>query len=187
MAGSAHRSSRTHSMRIAYCGMLCALSVVLMLTGGLIPIMTYVSPLAAGVLLLPILLDFGAKSAWTAWGATALIVLMLGVDKEAAFFYLFLGYYPVLKWRIDRLPSKPVRLCIKAAIFASALAVMYSLLAFLLHMEAVLADFAELGQVMTAVFFVLMVVCLLMYDRLLLPLMYLYDKKLRPRFKFLNR
>ena len=48
-------TARIQTMRVAFCGMMCALSVVLMLMGGLIPVMLYVAPLLAGILLLPVL------------------------------------------------------------------------------------------------------------------------------------
>ena len=187
MADSKRLSARAQSMRIAFCGMMCALSVVLMLTGGLIPVMTYVSPLFAGILLLPLMLEFGRKYAWTAYAATALIVLLLGMDKEAAFFYLFLGYYPLLKWEIEKLPKKPLRQALKLALFTIAMAAMYCILAFLLHLEAVTADFQEMGRVWTILFFVMMDVCMLLYDRLLMPLVILYANRIKPKLKFLKR
>ena len=181
MSSSRRGESHHQSTRMALSGMLVALSVVLMLTGGLIPVMTYVSPLLAGLLLLPLLLEFGAATAWTAWGAAALVVLLLGIDREAAFFYLFFGYYPIIKWRLDKLRGKGLRLLCKSALFAVSAGVMYALLAFVIRLDAVLADFGEMGVWMTAAFFALLVVCMLLYDRLLFPLLMLYDTKLRPR------
>ena len=128
MAGSNRTDSRRQSSKIAFCGMMVALSIALMLTGGLIPIATYCAPLMSGVLLLPIFLEYGKKTALTAYIATSLIVLILGVDKEAAFFYIFLGYYPVIKWNLDKLKSKPLRICIKLIIFNVAVFAMYAVL-----------------------------------------------------------
>ena len=186
MARSNHSSARKQSLRIAVCGMLVALSVVLMLTGGVFPLMTYVSPLLSSVLLLPLLLDFGKKSAWTAFLAAALIVLLLGADKEAAFFYLFLGYYPLLKPEIDRIKNRAVRFAVKLSLFSVALCAMYAILMFLLHLEAVTQDFAEMGTLLTAFFLVMLDICLLLYDRMLVALAFLYLKKVRPHFRFLN-
>ena len=89
-----------------------------MLTGGLVPIATYCAPMLSGVLLLPILLEYGRKDRVDGvYLATALIVLTLGVDKEAAFFYIFLGYYPIIKWSIDKLHQKPMRVILKLLLF----------------------------------------------------------------------
>lgn len=183
--GTKRMDARKQSARIAFCGMISALSAVLMLSGGLIPVMTYVSPLIAGVLLMPVLVDYGRKYAWTVWLSTALIVLLIDADKEAAFFYLFVGCYPVLKWDIDRLQKKRLAFPIKLLFFSGSLAAMYAILAFLLRLDAVLADFAELGLALTVLFFVLMVAVLMMYDRLLIRLLILYANKLRPRLKSL--
>ena len=183
MPDSRRQSTHRQSTRIALSGMLVALSVVLMLTGSLIPVMTYVSPLLAGLLLLPLLLEFGAPTAWTAWGAAALIVLLLGLDREAAFFYLFFGYYPILKWRIERLHGKGRKLLCKLGLFTVSTAAMYALLAFVIRLAAVLSEFGEMGTWMTVAFFILLIICLMLYDYLLFPALMLYDKKLRPRLK----
>lgn len=187
MAGQNRSVSRKQSSRIAFCGMMVALSVALMLTGGLIPIATYCAPMISGVLMLPILLEYGKKTAWTGYIATALIVLILGIDKEAAFFYIFLGYYPIMKWNIDKLRQKPLRIVLKLLLFNGAVVAMYAVLGFVLHMDAVVEEFTEMGTWMLAAFVVLMDVCLFLYDRLLVPMTVLYINKLRPRLHFLIR
>lgn len=187
MAGQNRSGSRKQSSKIAFCGMMVALSVALMLMGGLIPIATYCAPMLSGVLLLPIMLEYGRKTAWTAYIATALIVLTLGVDKEAAFFYIFLGYYPIIKWNIDQLKKKPVRLALKLAVFNAAILLMYAVLGFVLHMDAVVEEFTEMGAWMLVLFMLLMNFCMLLYDRLLVPLTVIYVNKLRPRLRFLIR
>ena len=187
MAGQNRSGSRKQSTMVAFCGMMVSLSVALMLTGGVIPIATYCAPMLGSVLLLPIMLEYGRKTAWTAYIATALIVLTLGVDKEAAFFYIFLGYYPIIKWDIDKQKKKPIRLVLKLLVFNVSIVAMYAVLGFVLHMDAVVSAFAEMGAWLLAVFVVLMNVCLLLYDRLLLPLTVLYANKLRPRLRFLSQ
>ena len=177
MAGQNRSASRKQSGKIAFCGMMVALSVALMLTGGLIPIATYCAPMISGVLLLPILLEYGKKTAWMGYLATALIVLILGIDKEAAFFYIFLGYYPIIKWSIDKLHQKPMRVILKLLLFNGAVVAMY----------AVVEEFTEMGMWMLAAFIILLDICLFMYDRLLVPMTVLYANKLRPRLRFLIR
>lgn len=177
------RSAHRKSTAMAYSSMAAALSVVILLSGGLIPIMTYISPLFAGVLLLPVLAEFGKKYAWTCYLASALIVLMLGVDKEAAFFYLFFGYYPIVKWQLDRIRRKGLSLLVKTLLFALSAGVMYALMGYVLGMQAILNDFGEMGTVMTALFFATLVVCMLLYDKLLFPLLLIYDRKLKPKLR----
>lgn len=187
MARTRRGESRRQSAKIAFCGMMIALSVALMLSGGLIPIATYCAPMAAGLLLLPILLEYGKGTAWTAFAASALLFLILDADKEAAFFYLFLGYYPIVKWELNRIQKKPLRVAVKLALFTLATVLMYALMGLLMGMNAVMAEFYEMGTVMLAVFIVVFNVCMLLYDRVIAPIAVLYVKKLRPRLSFLTR
>ena len=85
------------SIKIAFCGIAVGLSIVFMLLGGLIPAAVYAVPLLCGLVLLPVSIEFGKPTACATFAATALLALMLDFDKEAAFFYLFIGYYPIIK------------------------------------------------------------------------------------------
>lgn len=178
--------SRRQSSKIAFCGLMVALSVALMLTGGLIPIATYCAPMASAVLLLPVLLEYGKKAALTAYAAVSLIVLMLGIDKEAAFFYVFLGYYPILKWEIDRIKNRRLHLPCKLLVFNAAIVLMYVTLGLLMNMTAIVEEFTQMGTILLSAFTVMLNACLLLYDRLMLPMVYLYVSKLKPRIKFIR-
>jgi len=185
MANNRSRS-RKESRKIAFCGLMVALSVALMLSGGLIPIATYCAPMACGLLLLPILLESGKKSAWTAYIAVSLITLLLSTDKEAAFFYLFLGHYPLLKWEIERIKNKVLRLPCKLLFFNSSIIAMYLILGFLLNMQALVQEFTQMGTMLLIVFLIMLNACMLLYDRLLFPMIYLYVNKIKPRLRFLH-
>ena len=181
------RSSRQASIKMAFCGLMTALSVTVMLAGGLIPIATYCVPLIAGLFLLPVLLEFGPKTAWTMFAATSLVCLLTGIDKEAAFFYVFLGSYPIVKWNLDKVFKKQIiRVMVKLLLFTVSITVMYVLMGLLLNVTAVIAEFQEMGTVLTIIFVIFFDLCMLMYDRLLLPLVILYAKRLRPRLRFLR-
>ena len=176
-------SAHIESARIAMCGMVVALSVVLMLTSSIIPVMTYAAPLLCGVLLIPVMLEYDRKTAWTVFAASALLTLILGFDKELAFFYLFFGYYPIIKWRIERLRSRPWKLALKLAVFSVSLILMYVLLGFVIGFGAVMADFEDMGKIMAVAFFLMMLLCLMLFDRLLTPLSIVYVTRFQPKLK----
>ena len=120
------------------------------------------------------------------FAAVSLITLLIGIDKEAAFFYLFLGYYPILKWEIERIKNKPVRLIAKLAVFNVSIIVMYTVLGVLLNMDALIEEFTQMGWWLLSAFMVLLNVCLLLYDRLLVPMVFLYVNRIRPKLRFLR-
>ena len=74
----------TSSRRIAVSGMMVALGAAVMLLGGVIPIATFCCPAIAGLALIPLVFDCGWAYALSAYGAIALLSLMLCPDKEAA-------------------------------------------------------------------------------------------------------
>lgn len=90
----------------AVCGLMTALSVVLMMLTTLIPVFMYVIPIVTGLLVL-----FVAEVSDKKWGvgvyfATSLLSLLLITDKEAALTYaLFFGYYPLIKDVMEKLPK----------------------------------------------------------------------------------
>lgn len=171
---------------IALCGVLTGLGVAVMLTGGLIPVMIYCSPLIAGLLLIPVLHEYGSGRAWMVWGATAILALILCADKEAAFFYLFLGYYPILKRHMDRIRGKAGRLLLKPMFFAAALAFMYGLLYFVLGLESVVNDLNTASAIVNAVVYLGLVAAMMIFDLAIENMTKLYVRRLRPRLPFLK-
>ena len=182
---SNHSKARKQSMMAAFCGMAAGLSMAVMLLGGVIPIATYAVPMLCGLLLLPILLEFGERAAWATFFAVSALALMLDFDK-AAFFYLFIGYYPIVKWKLDKIKGKGRRLAAKLALFTVSMVVMYALLALLFPVLAVLKDFEEMGVIMSALFLLAYVFCMMLYDHLLVYCVMLYANKIRPKLKFLK-
>ncbi len=172
---------------VAFCGMAAALSAVVMMIGGVIPIATYAVPMLCGTLLLPILLEFGRSAAWATFCAVALLTLILGFDKEAAFFYLFIGYYPIVKWPLDRIRVKWKRVLCKALLFTCAIGLMYGLLFLLFPMEAMVQDFQEMGVILSIIFVIVYDGCMFLYDYLLVQMLPVYAARIRPKLKFLRK
>ena len=85
------------SRDMALCGCLCALAVVIMSLGTLIPMATYCCPVLASFVLLPVMLVCGKKLSWVLYGAIAILSVLLAPDKEAAAIFVALGYYPIVK------------------------------------------------------------------------------------------
>ena len=169
------------SMRTAFCGMAAALSVALMLLGGVVPVATYAVPMICSLPLLFVLLEFDARAAWITYLSVALLSLMLGFDKEAAFFYLFVGYYPIVKGKLDRIRPAWARLLAKIGLFTASIAAMYALIFYVLRLDQVLADYQDMTRWMTALMLILGNVIMVMYDFVLARFAFLYVKRLRPK------
>ena len=155
---------RVAAKQIALGGILAALAVVIMSMVGLIPVATYVCPVLCAILQYTVLRHCGTRVAWAWYGAVSILSLLLGPDKEAAAVFVFLGYYPILKPKMDRLPVKWLW---KLLLFNGAILSMYQLLIRLFGMAQIAAEFSELGLALTAVMLVLGNVIFVLLDRIL--------------------
>ena len=175
------------SLRVAFSGMAVGLSVVLMMMGGLLPVAVYIIPLLCGLVLLPISVEFGKATAWATFAATAILAMMLDFDKEAAFFYLFIGYYPIIKWQLDKIRRRPLRIAVKLALFTVSIIVMYLLLSLLFPMAQFMQEFHEMGTLLLIGMLVVYDISMLLYDRLLMAALMIYANRIRPKLRFLRR
>ncbi len=152
-------------------GMMAALAVVVMCMGGLIPIATFVCPMLCMILLTLVIKRCGNRVGWAWYGAVAILSLLLGPDKEAAAVFVFLGYYPIIKPKMDRLP---LHWLWKLIYFNIVILVMYWLLLNLFGMAQIMEEFEEMGTVMTVITLLMGNVTFFMLDRLL---------EMSPRFR----
>ena len=169
------------SKKIALTGMMCALAAVIMLLGGVIPLATFCCPLLAGIVLIPIFVECGEKLSWGAYIAISILSLMLCPDKEAALLFVFLGYYPILRWRLDQLKGRALRIFAKLAVFNIAVLMMYLISIFVFQMTALLNEYQEMGLILTLACLALGNITLLVYDVLLLRITMLYVYKFRDK------
>lgn len=155
---------RSPAKQIALGGVLAALAVVIMSFGGLIPIATYVSPMLCMLMLRLVCLICGRRIGWAWYGAVAILGLLLSADKEAAAVFAFLGYYPIIKPRLDKLRFSMLW---KLLLFNSAMVLMYWLLMAVFGMAALAEEFRDMGAVLLALTLVLGNVTFLLLDRIL--------------------
>ena len=157
-------SKRTPAARIAFGGVLAALAVVIMSMGTLIPVATYVCPMLSALILQLVLKTCGQRIAWGWYGAVSLLSLLLAPDKEAAAVFLALGYYPILKPKLDRRKGKWLW---KGLLFNTVILITYWLMMHLFGFDQLTAEFADMGKVMTALLLLLGNVTFFLLDKLL--------------------
>ena len=171
-----------NSKRIALCGVLCALGVVLMMLGGLFPLATFCSPALAALVLIPIMIETDRKMALGAYVAIAALSLLLAPDKESALLFTFLGYYPILKPEIDKIRARWLRIVLKLLLFDCAAGAMLLIATYLFGMAQIMAEYREMGCAMIVVFIAIANITMLLYDRLTGIAAVLYVRRLRQKF-----
>ncbi len=188
--GGGGRSRRSHTTyRMAVSAIFCALGVVVLGLGALVEVIDMTAAALAALLFLPILYRYGNGYALLCWGVTAILGVMLMPQNLASWLYLcLLGYYPVLKQRLDRLP-RLLAVLSKLALVLVALG-FYLLLFWLIMMngEGTLAEifvtgFGE-GEGSTWMAWILVGLCIMtffIFDLLIDKLSVLYRLRWRKR------
>lgn len=113
--------SKRKTLSVTLCGIIAALSVVVLFFTGLIPVATLALPAVAGILLIPVVAELGIPWGFGVYAVAAVLAFFLTPDREAALFYvMFFGYYPVLFGVLAKIRSTPVRVAAKLGIFNAA-------------------------------------------------------------------
>ena len=147
--------------QMALGGMLTAVAVVIMSLGSIIPVNTYICPVLCILITRPVLQRCGRRLGWCYYLAVAILSLLLAPDREAALVYAFLGYYPMLRPRFQRLGK--LQAAAKLVFFTAAGAASYGVLLFVMGAEEAMLG----GWALTAVTIALWDVLFLLVDRLL--------------------
>ena len=169
---------KTESQKIALCGMLGALSVVLLLLGSALQIGTYAAPMLAAFLLIPVLEEYGTRYALTLYVCVAILAVLFVPETELALFYvLVMGYYPVLRVKLNGVKSTLLRWVLKFAVFNAGTVLVYLLLFAVL--DELLAD----GVGMLAALLAAGNLSFWLCDRALAALTRYYHVILKPKLK----
>ena len=172
---------QTGSWPVAFCGIIAGLCVAVMLCGSVLPLATFCAPALGGLLLIPVLIECGAKAAWLTWLAVSLICALTVPDPELAFAFIFLlGYYPLLKVRLDRIRPAALRWGVKLTVWNGAIAAMYGTLTLVFRLEYIIEELRTYQSWMLPLLLVLGNLTLWIYDRALINIARVYLVRIRP-------
>lgn len=172
--------------KIALAGIVCALSLVVMLLTAL-PTLTVGLPVLAGALLMVLVIELGVKWGFLGYLTVAFLGLLLTPSLESKLlFVLFFGYYPVVKALLERLNSKILSFGAKLLLFNAAMVVAYFIL--MKVTSAVdTADFMIFGMYLPWVVLLFGNVVFLVYDVALTRVIATYLRVWQPRLHKLLR
>ncbi len=168
---------------VALCGIFGAMALMVMLAGDMLPLAVYLCPALAGMLILPVTCEAGRKAGWLFYAGISLLCLLLQPNKESALlFCAFLGYYPLLKFTLEKL-RPPLRLLSKLIWFNAAVLAAYWLMLHLFGLAALQQEFAGMTNGWLTALLALANVTFLIYDLAVARLFAFYVRILRPRIQ----
>lgn len=170
------------SWAMAYCGIVAALCVALMLLGAVIPIAMFIAPAVAGFLIATVCVECGMQMALTAYAAVSLLALLFVPDKEVALiFTVLLGYYPLAKPKFERIRPALLRCVCKLLLCNGAVLAMYGLIYLLVPMGSISQELRATAMAATLVTLAMGNVAFLLYDRALHNMLMMYRLVWQPK------
>ncbi len=123
---------------MAFCGVITALGLALMMMTGLISFGTFAFPCFAGMIITAVVIEYGIKWALAVFAAISVLASFLAGDKEAVIYFVMLfGYYPVVKSLFERkIKNKAIQLVLKLLLFNAAAVSAFFIANFLLAIPA---------------------------------------------------
>ncbi len=157
--------------KTALCGMVSALSVVLMLVSSVAPVLMYVLPVLGGCIVWYISELINKKYAAGVYFSTSFLSLILLTDKETALAYaLFFGFYPIIRDCINKLP-KAVSVIVKILLFNVCAVLVGFLGVFIFSVPT--EEYSEFGKWSIPILLALANIMFLMYENMMNKLRFL--------------
>ncbi len=167
---------RGQTSRIALCGVIAALSVVVLFLTGIVPAATVAFPAIAGCLLIAVVAEINVRWGLGVYAVVAILSLLLVPDREAALLYIvFFGYYPSLYGALSRVRNRVLRWLLKFLVFNAAIIAESFLAIFLLHIP--MEEMLPFGWISIPVLWVLFNLVFVFYDLSMNGLIVLYIRR----------
>lgn len=166
---------RKQTKVLTVCAMLSALGTILLGIGSFLETLDLTAAALASVFCIYAVIEVGGAYPWMIWAVTSLLGLVLLPQKSPAVFYLFIGCYPMLKERLEKLP-RAVCLLLKLAVLHVMLVLVWLVIRIFFPADAQIG----LGWMMLGLY-ALGIVTFLIYDLALTRLITLYLRRLRGR------
>lgn len=132
--------NRNRTKQTALCGIMAALSVVILVIGAAIGIGLYAAPMVAIAILIPVISECGNKAGYLAYICVCILSLMLVPDPEVTVVYVAFGWYPMTQKYVYKAKNRWLRLFVLLAVYAVIILVPFRLLYLILGISELLKE-----------------------------------------------
>ncbi|MCL2018594.1 MAG: hypothetical protein FWG70_02450 [Oscillospiraceae bacterium] len=171
------------SYKVAYCGIICALSVMIMLV-SLVPGFTYAIPAISGIFIWSVCFFINHKWAFLSYAASSLLLLILMAQSlEANIVYIaFFGYYPIVRDKLIVIKPFILRFLVKLSIFNAACVASFQIIILFIAVEQVLEGMEFAGDWAVYAFWGAANFAFLCYEICLSQLQFVIERWIKPKF-----
>lgn len=168
-------SSDNLAFKVALGGICSAVCLLLMFSSGFLPMLDYTIPTFAGFLMVVMIVEADKNWAIATYAAVSLLCIFVTPNYEATLlFILFMGYYPILKFYLDKKKNKALVWTIKFAVFNAAVIVFYLAFQFIFTSVDMLEGMEMFGKYAVLVLWITANIFFLIYDYALTQMINVY-------------
>ncbi len=169
------------STQVAIGGLSAAVCLLMMFMTGLVPFSSYVFPAMAGMVLIAVCTENGTKTALLVFAATSILALLIVPDRQSVMlFIMLLGYYPMLKPKLEKLPFL-LSYALKFLLFNAVIIAFYYVMLYIFGVPDMLEGWGDFGKYTAYVVLGMVNFTFFMYDFLLSQVLYLYIHRFRTK------
>lgn len=178
---------RMKTKKIAFGGILLAVFTVLMYVDAVFPVLDRSFLLLSGLFVMTALIEYGAGYGVTFYVSSLIIGLLILPEKSGiVLFAAFFGLYPLIKFFIDKLTKRVLRIVLKLVAGNVLLVIVYCILKLFGFLELFVPESIEIASLTAGIVIALQFVyqiAVLIYDYFLTLFSRLYNSSLRKHFK----
>lgn len=168
-------SSQKKAYKVALGGICAAVCLLMMFCSGFLPMLSYAIPAFSGFLMVVMVVETDGKWAFATYAAVSLLCIFITPNYEATLlFILFMGYFPILKFYVDRKLKKFSAWLIKFGVFNCAIILYYFAFQYIFTSEDILEGMEAFGKYAVLVLWITANIFLVIYDYALTQLTDVY-------------
>lgn len=173
------------SKKIAFGGVITALGTVIIILSGIFQMAMFILPAVSGLLVLFSAFEVDYRFSMKIYFSISILSLILSPDKSSAILFItFLGYYPLVKVKIEEIMKKfkITKILLKLLLFNLVMFMYYFILVYVLATPR--ESFEIFGVYLPMVFLIVGNITFLMYDRCIVYIFLIFVYKVRSKIAF---
>lgn len=175
------KGMKDKAFKVSLCGVTSALALLIMFMSGIFPMLDYALPMYAGFTMVVVIVETNRKWALMTYISVSFLCLFLTPNYQASFlFILFMGYYPILRYSLQKL-AKPVSVLIKFIVFNLSIIIYYNIFTKLFTGIDMTEDLGIFGEYSIYAMWVAANILFVFYDYLLGELTRIYTDWFRKK------
>lgn len=163
------------AFKVALGGIVSAVCLMAMFTSGFLPMLDYAIPTFTGFMMVIMIVEVDRNWAIATYCAVSLLCPLITPNFQASLlFIIFMGYYPILKFYLDKKKNRVLAWIIKLLLFNTAIIIFFMVFQYLFTSRDMLEGMEMFGKYAVYALWAMANLFFLIYDYALTQMINLY-------------